>query len=308
MQINSQHLLKAVLIGLFILLFVNLHLSGDITKYINPKYEFMSKFAVGIFFILFMIQLPRIFQKKHTHHVCSVHCSHNHDHGDGHWNLVKIIGFAIVAFPIVTGFTIAPATLDSSIAANKGTILSQISSKQNEEKSLEESLLENSESLSEKEDIDIYSDDYEPLVNNNFLTDEELKEKEELLQRSEIIEMDEDIFLTYYSRITESPVSFAGRTLKLSGFVFKEGDFAANQLVLSRFLITHCVADASVIGFVTEFEGADQLKQDSWLEIEGVLTLGSYDGYELPIIKVTSWDTINEPNEPYLFPVQTWVQ
>ena len=306
MQINTQHLLKAVLIGLFTLFFVNLHLSGDITKYINPKYDFMSKLAVGIFFILFLIQLPRVLQKKHTHHVCSVHCSHNHDHG--HWNFMKIIGFAIVAFPIITGFTIAPATLDSSIAANKGSILSQISSKQKVEESFEETLMENSESLIEKEDLDITSSDYEPLVNNNYLTDEELKEKEELLQESEIIEMNEDIFISYYSKINENPESFAGRKIKLSGFVFKEGDFSGNQLVLSRFFITHCVADASVIGFLTEFEGADQLQQDSWLEIEGVLAVGVYDGYEMPIIKVTSWDIINEPNEPYIFPIQTWIQ
>ena len=306
MQINTQHLLKAVLIGLFTLFFVSLHLTGDITKYINPKYDFMSKLAVGIFFILFMIQLPRIFQRKHTHHVCSIHCSH--DHGHGHWSFLKIIGFAIVAFPIITGFTIAPATLDSSIAANKGPILSQISSEKKEEESFEEPLVENSESLIEKENIDIYSSDYIPLVNNNYLTEEELKEKKEWLQSSEIIEMNEDIFISYYNEINENPESFAGRTIKLSGFVFKEGDFAVNQLVLSRFFITHCVADASVIGFLTEFEGANQLQQDSWLEMEGVLAVENYDGYEMPIIKVTSWDMINEPKEPYIFPIQTWVQ
>ena len=120
--------------------------------------------------------------------------------------------------------------------------------------------------------------------------------------------MDEDIFISYYSRINENPESFAGRTIKLTGFVFKEGDFAKNELVLSRFFITHCVADASVIGFLTEFEGADQLQQDSWLEIEGVLAVGNYDGYQLPIIKVTGWDMINEPTEPYIFPIQTLIQ
>lgn len=178
MQLNTQHLLKAILIGLFTVFFVNLHLTGDIAKYINPKYDFMSKLTVVIFFILFMIQLPRIFQKKQTHHhICSVNCSHSHDHGYGHWNFAKIIGFTIVAFPLITGFTIPPATLDSSIAANKGSVLSQIISGQKEEKSFEESIMENSKSLIEKENIDIYSSDHVPLVNNNYLTEEELKEK-----------------------------------------------------------------------------------------------------------------------------------
>lgn len=304
MRLNIQHLLKAVFLGFFILFFMNLHFNGDISKYINPKYDFMSKIAIGIFFLFFLIQLPRIFQKNHIRHICTAHCSHDHEH----WSLGKIIGFVIVAFPLITGFTISPATLDSSIAANKGSILSQINSGQTKEKSFEEALMENSESLTEKENIDIYSSEHIPLVNNNYLTEEELKEKNRRLQNSNIIEMNEDIFISYYSDINENPEAFVNRKIKLKGFVFKEGEFAENQLVLARYYITHCVADASVIGFLTELEGANDLQQDSWLEIEGVLAVGTYDGYELPIIKVTSWNMINEPSEPYIFPIQTLVQ
>lgn len=91
----------------------------------------------------------------------------------------------------------------------------------------------------------------------------------------------------------------------MSGFVFKEGDFTNNQLVLSRFLITHCIADASVIGFLAELDGANTLQQDTWIEIEGVINVGSYDGYELPIVEISSWSVIDEPSEPYIFPILT---
>ncbi|MGN7478282.1 TIGR03943 family putative permease subunit [Solibacillus silvestris] len=305
MKLNSQHILKAVLLGLFALFFVNLQMTGDISKYINPKYDFMSKLAAIIFSILFLIQLPRIFRKRHVHHICSTNCSH--EHADSRWSLRKISGFAVIAFPVMTGFTIPPATLDSSIAANKGSVLTQISGGQKEQKSPSEFLVP-SESLAEKENIDIYSSEHIPLINNNYLSEEELEKKAGVLEEAEIIKMDSDIFSSYYAKINNNPRYYEGRTIKMSGFVFKEGEFAGNQLVLSRFLITHCVADASVIGFLTELEGADTLEQDTWVEIEGVISAGSYDEYELPIVKVSSWSVIDEPSEPYIFPILTLLE
>jgi putative membrane protein len=50
MGINTQQSLKAMILGLFALFFLKLHLTGDIGKYINPKYDFMSKIAIGFFF------------------------------------------------------------------------------------------------------------------------------------------------------------------------------------------------------------------------------------------------------------------
>ena len=305
MKLSSQHLLKAVLLGLFTWFFINLQLTGDISKYINPKYAFMSKLSAFIFFVLFIIQLSRIFQKKHGHHVCSANCSH--DHENSRWNLPTILGFGFITFPILTGFIIPPATLDSSIAANKGSVLTQLISGQKEKKS-SEPLLEPSESLAEKENIDIYSSEHIPLVNNNYLSTEEVEEKKRLLEESKVIEMDSNIFSSYYMEINENPQSYSDKIIRMSGFVYKEGEFSSNQLVLSRFLITHCIADASVIGFLTELEGADTLEQDTWIEIEGVISVGSYDGYELPVVKVSSWSIIDEPSEPYIFPILTLLQ
>lgn len=307
MQFHFQHFLKALLLGLFTLYFANLHITGDISKYVNPKYDSMSKIAAIIFLILTLIQLTRMWQKKHSHHVCSHGC--DHDHGNSHWSLKRVVGFAIVAFPIITGFTLQPATLDSSIAANKGFLMSQGSKKEDVESLSKDSLLKDADSLVEKENIDIYSyDDNIALPNNNYLSEEEYDEKFRLLQESETIPMTEDMFSSYYGEINDNPQSYVGKKIKMSGFVFKEDGFANNQLVISRFLITHCIADASIIGFLSEFKGADTIKDDTWVEIEGVLEVGEYDGYELPIVKVASLNIIDEPSEPYVYPVLTLIQ
>lgn len=305
MQFHFQHFLKALLLGLFTLFFANLHITGDISKYVNPKYDFMSKLAAIFFFILLLIQLTRIWQEKHSHHSCSNGC--DHDHGNSHWSLKRLIGYSIVAFPIITGFMLPPVTLDSSIAANKGFLLSQGNNEEEGQGTVQESLMEGAESLTEKENIDIYSSDAEDvaLPNNNYLSQEEYNKKLQLLNESDTIQLTNDIFSTYYGEINDSPQLYAGKKIKMSGFVFKEEGFTSNQLVISRFLITHCIADASIIGFLSEFDGADTIQEDTWIEIEGVLELGSYGGSKLPLIKVTSLNEIDEPSEPYIYPVLT---
>lgn len=303
MKFHFQHFLKALLLGLFTLYFANLHLTGDISKYINPKYDYMSKMAAILFFVLLLIQLTRIWSEKHSHHNCSHHC--DHDHGNSHWSLKRIVGYSIVAFPIVTGFMIPPATLDASIAANKGFLLSQGDANEDSAGAAKGSIMEDAESLVEKENIDIYSSDVDDIAlpNENYVSEDEYDKKFRMLQESDTVEMAEDMFSTYYAEINDNPKSYAGKKIKMSGFVFKEEGFEKNQLVISRFLITHCIADASIIGFLTEYNGAKSIKEDTWIEIEGVLEMGDYGGSELPIIKVTSLNVIDEPSEPYIYPV-----
>lgn len=302
MKFHFQHFLKALLLGLFTLYFANLHITDDITKYINPKYDYMSKMAAIFFFVLLLIQVTRIWQEKPNHHLCSTGC--NHDHGNDHWSLSRIVSYSIVAFPILTGFLIPPATLDSSIAAKKGFLLSQGTDEgQNGGSAEGKSLMEGAESLVEKENIDIYSSEHLPLPNENYLSQEEYEGKLELLKKSESIHMTEDIFSTYYSKINDDPESYVGKKIKLSGFVFKDEGLNSNQLVISRFLITHCVADASIVGFLTEFKEVVTIQEDSWVEIEGVIQVGNYNGHELPLLKATSLSLVDEPSEPYIYPV-----
>jgi putative membrane protein len=104
-----------------------------------------------------------------------------------------------------------------------------------------------------------------------------------------------------------NPTDFEGRKVKVSGFVYKEEGLQVNQLVLGRFLITHCIADASIIGLLTEFKQASEFEQDTWLEIEGTLEVTTYNGVELPLIKADKWTVIEEPAEPYIYPILTKV-
>ncbi|CAM5502159.1 TIGR03943 family protein OS=Lysinibacillus sphaericus OX=1421 GN=LS41612_12720 PE=4 SV=1 [Lysinibacillus sphaericus] len=111
------------------------------------------------------------------------------------------------------------------------------------------------------------------------------------------------IFSVYYEDINNNLSQYQGKKIRLSGFVLKETDLLENQFVISRFLITHCVADASIIGFLTEMPEAASLQEDSWIEAEGTIDIGYYNGVELPIIRIEQWKNIQEPAEPYIYPI-----
>jgi len=64
MGINTQQSLKAMILGLFALFFLKLHMTGDIGKYINPKYDFMSKIAIGFFFDFLVDSSAKNFSKE----------------------------------------------------------------------------------------------------------------------------------------------------------------------------------------------------------------------------------------------------
>lgn len=123
------------------------------------------------------------------------------------------------------------------------------------------------------------------------------------LAQNPIVEMTNYIFSVYYEDINNNLSQYQGKKIRLSGFVLKETDLLENQFVISRFLITHCVADASIIGFLTEMPEAASLQEDSWIEAEGTIDIGYYNGVELPIIKIEQWKNIQEPAEPYIYPI-----
>jgi putative membrane protein len=291
-RVHFQHFIRAVILAAFAIFFIELHITGDITKYINPKYDGMSRIAAGVFILFFCIQVFRIWENDEDSHVhCSPGCTH--DHGYSGSLSKKIMSYCILIFPLLTGFAFAPTVLDSSIAAKKGTVLPQVNRNENNE--MQESVSENN--------LTGIQEEQEVLPNNNFFSEEKYNQEMKKLEESEVIQMNGGIYSSYVEAMNMNPNDFEGKKIKVSGFVYKEEGLEENQLVLSRFLITHCIADASITGLIAEFNQASEFEQDKWLEIEGTLEVTTYNGIELPLIKAEKWRVIKEPDEPYIYPI-----
>jgi putative membrane protein len=307
---HLQQAVRAVILIAFSVMLFMLHYSGDITKFINPKYVGLSQSASVIFLILFFIQLTRIWTTKeksphdchHEDHACG------HDHGNSTLNTKKLISYFIIIVPLITGFLLPAKVLDASIANKKGgmAIISNQKQSPQDDKNSGTNASENKDNSNQNSPDDFAVND--DIIDSGLLNQEEISKEEfeklvQTLEQSPHIKMNDYVYSSYYEEISKDINKFKGRKITLKGFVYKEDGLDKDQLVISRFLITHCVADASIIGFLSEFSEASSIEQDTWIEAYGVLDTTSYNGTELPFIKITDWKKINEPEVPYLYPI-----
>lgn len=304
MRFHFQQAVRAFILLAFSVLLFKLHFTGEITKFINPKYEGLSQSASVLFLILFMIQTTRIWtirannQHHHCHHDAHDHnCSH--DHGETPFTTKKLIAYLVIVFPLVTGFLLPAKVLDASIADKKGG-LAVLSEQPADKKQVDEggpNTDQQEDPVINEELVDLSR------IKDNAYTNEEYEQLIQQLEQSSTIDMNDTVFSTYYEEMHMDLDKFKGREITLKGFVYKEEGLEQNQLVLARFLITHCVADAGIIGFISELPEATLLEENTWIEAKGVLDTTSYNGAKFPIIKITNWKEIDEPKEPYLYPI-----
>ncbi|MEH7255247.1 TIGR03943 family protein [Neobacillus niacini] len=308
MRFHFQQAVRAFILLAFSVMLFKLHFTGEMTKFINPKYEGLSQSASVLFLILFMIQTTRVWtvkensQHHHCHHDAHDHnCSH--DHGDSPFSTKKLIAYLVIVFPLITGFLLPSKVLDASIADNKGG-LAVLSNQRAEKKQVEEAVPNNNQQEDPviNENLVVLS-----RIEDNVYTNEEYEQLIQQLEQSSTIEMNDNVFSTFYEEMHMDLDKYKGREINLKGFVYKEDGLEKNQLVLARFLITHCVADAGIVGFISELPEASSIEVNTWIEAKGVLDTINYNGTKFPIIKITNWKVIDEPKEPYLYPISVKV-
>ncbi|KAB8128318.1 TIGR03943 family protein [Gracilibacillus oryzae] len=323
MSINWQQLIRSIILFLFFLYIYRLHQTGDLLKLINPKYETLSMIGAILFLLLFIAQLFRIvsFQKHsdnhhhdhhhdhHDHHHHDHHDHHHHDHGDQPMNWKKGFNYLVIVGPLVTGFIFPLASLDASIARNKGATM--ILTNQQEDSNITEESTTNESAPStpstpptpQQEAPVVDDNEIDPNVYKNTISKTEFDQLKTKLINQPHIEMDDVLFSTIYQEIMESPETFQEKEITMTGFVYREAGFQPNQLVMSRFLITHCIADAGLIGFLTEFNEEMTVEEDTWLTIRGKVSMTNYQGSQIPLIEVSDYEIVDAPAQQYVYPL-----
>jgi uncharacterized repeat protein (TIGR03943 family) len=93
-----------------------------------------------------------------------------------------------------------------------------------------------------------------------------------------------------------------GQHVRVRGLVAHDDGLAADQFVLLRYSIVHCVADAQPLGFlvlnVPQTTGG--WPSDQWVEIDGTLATQSRGGDRLVAIQADQIRPSEEPLEPYV--------
>lgn len=101
--------------------------------------------------------------------------------------------------------------------------------------------------------------------------------------------------------VHENIDNYVGVKIQFTGYVYRVLDLTDTQFILARDMIISSDFQYVIVGFLCEYENAQNFENESWVELTGEITKGNYHG-DMPIVKVTDMKTVDKPNEEYVYP------
>jgi uncharacterized repeat protein (TIGR03943 family) len=93
-----------------------------------------------------------------------------------------------------------------------------------------------------------------------------------------------------------------GAPAALLGFVHRTPGLPADQLLVARFMVRCCAADAVPITFPVHYQRASELPLDAWVEVEGEIRYAGAAGARTPLVEASAVRVVPQPARPYLYP------
>jgi uncharacterized repeat protein (TIGR03943 family) len=90
----------------------------------------------------------------------------------------------------------------------------------------------------------------------------------------------------------------AGESIDLQGFVTTETGLQPGEVLLTRYIVTCCVADATVANVHIVGLPPGQFHADDWVDVKGLVFPVGRD----VLVEAQSWSPIPVPSQPYLTP------
>lgn len=109
--------------------------------------------------------------------------------------------------------------------------------------------------------------------------------------------LDSENFTEILKTVHDNIDSNIGKTIKLSGFVFRLPDFRSNYFVCGRNMILD--DEEKVVGFLCTYNGDLELSDSEWVEITGTIVKGYYTA-DMPVIQITNIQKITAPTNTYV--------
>ena len=94
---------------------------------------------------------------------------------------------------------------------------------------------------------------------------------------------------------------FAGRSARVRGFVYRDERFPTGSFMVSRFLLSCCVADAAPIGLAVRWPDADFLDDDAWVWVSGDFAVETFLDERVPVLVAVEVTPAEQPPQPYLY-------
>jgi putative membrane protein len=121
-------------------------------------------------------------------------------------------------------------------------------------------------------------------------------------ERTKKITVGDGEFYQWIEEMFVNPDKYAGYSISMTGFVFKDQEILRpGEFVPARLVMSCCVADLLPFGMICKYEKIEELKEDSWVTVEGVIHITEENGYPEPQALVTGIAPA-EAIEGYIYP------
>ncbi|GBF31844.1 ABC transporter, substrate-binding protein [Desulfocucumis palustris] len=315
--LNLENKLKAFILLGFSLFLYWLVDTGTITVYINPRFAGITKATAVVMFLMFVVQFFRPNP--------GVAMSHNHS------NSVRGVkwGYIVFIIPLLMAYLLPHTTLDANAAANKKISLDAGTVSGGRPNGLEPAVRDGEgivktpeESTSSQDVIDsktaagdgagaINPGDNGPVAQadpNNADKQEDnpaqgpVRPLAKELKQAGLIEVSDENYNYVMSELYVFLDDYIGKEITILGFVDKDDSFMPNQFGVARYVITCCAADATLGGLICEYDNTGSLEKGQWVTVKGTIKKGTYEQQNVPVIKVTSCENSEQPQNPYIYP------
>ncbi len=136
---------------------------------------------------------------------------------------------------------------------------------------------------------------YKLIFNSFFKTNDEINTK------NAIYNISPQNYTNVLQNVHNNLDDYLGQKVKFSGYIYRLYDFSNEQFVLARNMIISSDFQTVVVGFLCHSEIASNYEDSTWVEIEGTITKGNYNG-EIPIIEVENIQKVDTPSEEFVYP------
>lgn len=263
-KINIEAVLKLIILIGFALFFYYIIQTGKVLLYVNPRIVPYVKFGIVAMILLSLFIVPDIFKPKRK---------------------PNIIPYVFFIIPLFMSFIFPAKSLDATSMA-----FGNINSTQQIINTTQSNVLNSNATTDSNTGITANTDSTSDKVDWG------------LQVQGDTIVMNDSNFVKWIQEISDNMGKYEGKKIELTGFVFKDKSFKANEFVPARFMMACCTADLQPVGFLSRYDRAAELKQDTWIKMTGKIEIVNYKGEKTPIIVAENIQKTAKPKSDYVYP------
>ena len=266
---KAIRMIETFILALFSVFMFQLLISGNITRYMNPRNTPWIYFAAITLAILAFANMIYNMLFERT--------------SDKLWKQkFKISPFIIFLIPMVAALSMNSLRIDASIMANKGISLSKKTTVETLRVTKGSSKLTEEDLLAKLGDI------------------------EDVTDSGDILMVNSELFNHQFLTLDETDNSLIDKGVQIVGFIYNDKSFDANTFMVARYAMVCCNVDMQVTGYLADLpEGIDPLTNGTWVHARGTFDLTTYKDTPVIMIHIDSYDEIPEPLDPlnaYIYP------